>query len=792
MPKYDDSPSILENGTGTPFLWIANGTESFIMNPKNNLPIGELVTSFRYKYKEDGVDEGEITLHTDNFDLPADPQLQQQCPLCLQWGYIYPSLQRYLGPKRRVIIVAQDINWGPDGLDFTIKFAARGFMLKNIPAEWNAKEEEFDNFFSILRDIDNGKLLNRIFLVDALMGKRETQDVIIAKRKPLGPIQATSHTKASQGYLYGGGVNGLAQLQMPTESVPQEDVVTIFDNSNPDAYIDTTESYILDDEKDWIPELGTLVTNYVRTFIFTAIPPTKWGQLREAADHLKNGPYGISGRDDDVVVHNRNLNRPITRYYTYAGGNGELLSFKVNSEFAVNYTEVIKSSDVNPDTKSIDITIGQNMGDPNQREGNKGAESSNTVLETSPKGYWTMQDVAAGRVPGSQGLSSMKLYASTEDALQDLMANPSFTMEEYQALMDKIKQDVMTDPSDPLSMVQKLENMNDYLTYKITRKVLVRSYHSAARHSTGGTWSNVGAPNTGVTGQTQFHAQGAVNQFVNGYGRGMIIAGVTPSYQTHSTPSGGDYIAEEMIPSEAYFGNPDNYQLAINPGVVTAEIQEITFPMSATQIRQNMPNNFMTNHMFNDLQRSLDVSTKAKATVIGHPLLEDSMNFWIQGVSSKYTGIWYAIEVEHVFSINGGYTCNIEFVPREHTMSSSVIHARFNNQAMWEQDSEHAKKSGDKWRRPQQAFDAFKEEVESTTDSSSEMAVYDNESGNVDVYTKAPTAIDSQSPQDGNVQYMDNMDGVNPDNNVNPVDAANNSKNYQNLYYNYNEDSLSQ
>ena len=54
------------------------------------------------------------------------------------------------------------------------------------------------------------------------------------------------------------------------------------------------------------------------------------------------------------------------------------------------------------------------------------------------------------------------------------------------------------------------------------------------------------------------------------------------------------------------------------------------------------------------------------------------MNLYIQNVSPKYSGIWYITEVEHSFSISGGYTCLASFIQRDITMSTSLVHTNIN------------------------------------------------------------------------------------------------------------------
>lgn len=156
-----DSEPILENGTGTPYLAIFDGSGNPIIDPLNNLPIGIFVTDFVYNYDEEDGDDGEFTIHTNNPDIIAMNQFRDYMPLKLQWGWIFPSKPPFIGPVRSVIKTDHDITFGQDGVKITIKFSDNSIILKNSLANYDNVE---GGFIDWLTDIANGLPRNTVIL----------------------------------------------------------------------------------------------------------------------------------------------------------------------------------------------------------------------------------------------------------------------------------------------------------------------------------------------------------------------------------------------------------------------------------------------------------------------------------------------------------------------------------------------------------------------------------------------------------------------------------------------------
>ena len=684
-----DSPPVLDNGTGTPYLAIFNGAGGVIVNPRDNMPIGELVTSFRYKYKEDGVDEGEFTVRTDNPDLPSLETLQYNKSIILQWGYIYPHQAPFIGPPRSVIITEHNISWSYDGVTIKIGFAARDILTKNIPADWRQQEAEWDTYFQVMKDIvDKGKVVGWKIL-DTNQKTVVSNDVILELQgdAPVGeeyqhiangmlrnpyksnPEVDKERKEANVDHIY-------QTIQAASVAYPDaRKIVKVYDSEDPEGKA-KLEEYLESDDGDFIVVKGKIMTKKNRSLIFKGAAKNIWNQAEELSDNLPGGPYMMSARDNTITIKNRNINRPVSKVYTFMGGNGELLTFKVDNKFTVNYTDLVEDADIDPETGEEKVYLQQNVSDPNVGQW--------VILNTS-KMYEHAQDktrVSSGPAlqdvydfstydSGSQTMDNTPVFDSVADAVDYFQNNPGFTEAEYNELIAKIKETV--DKTMKSEEAWMLTDWDYFDNYRIKRKVKIRTVYDLAQF-----YAVPGAKfERNITFAAKGGVEGYVKDFMNGYAarNNLQVIEVGSDRAIHNPETDSQI---QYYPIDKYLENPSAYSTTMTPTVVTVEEQEIEVPLHATQIRAARPAGMKSASIGNDLQKSLDVACKAHATVVGDPSLEDCMNIYIQNVSQKYSGVWYATEVEHIFSISGGYTCNIEFLQRDIVMSTSVIKASIN------------------------------------------------------------------------------------------------------------------
>ena len=74
--------------------------------------------------------------------------------------------------------------------------------------------------------------------------------------------------------------------------------------------------------------------------VFEGTRNNRWGQIKDLAraGNVKGqGPLIADSEDGKVILHPQRRNYPVVKVYTYANGNGELLSFSVNSKYTKNF-----------------------------------------------------------------------------------------------------------------------------------------------------------------------------------------------------------------------------------------------------------------------------------------------------------------------------------------------------------------------------------------------------------------------------------------------------------------------
>lgn len=172
-----DSPSILPNGTGTPYLAIFGVSGSPIMDTTKDLPIGMFVTSFEYQYIEEKSDKGQFVIVTDNTEIVVHPELDYKMGLQLQWGWILPNGDIISGPVRKVVITEHKVQFSPSGVEFTIKFSDSTYVLDTIPATYENQEKGGKEWYR--KVIENSPV--GVILADYRLNHTEVETKIVKR-----------------------------------------------------------------------------------------------------------------------------------------------------------------------------------------------------------------------------------------------------------------------------------------------------------------------------------------------------------------------------------------------------------------------------------------------------------------------------------------------------------------------------------------------------------------------------------------------------------------------------------
>lgn len=710
-----DSPTILQNGTGTPYLGIFNGSAQPIIDPKNKLPIGVFVTSFEYVYDEEDCDEGRITIETDNPDLVALNDLGYYRPLQLQWGYIFPSQMTYQGPVRKVMITGREVTFNETGTHITIMFSDASVILKNHPANY------FNNtggFLEYLRDILLGRGVGTI-MVD-YRETSQTQTVVLQQtvsNKEI--IQNTPELKESYGssnktytpliqegsdryteegeYIFGSSdivknnFKGFLYEQLPSTIYPTLVGVKILEA--------TTDNLILADKYPEYFRVAEIEIGAAHTLTINGKHPSVYGQIGEIFRWAKNGPYFLDGRDNLLTVHNQLVNRPVSKVYTYAGGNGELLDFKVSSEFTLSVVGVNKteSIDENKSIKSVitqsvngsdflgradawvnwmesythndpnKYAIGQNSWDLDANATFSGMSRSGRSYVEVPEGFYDNTTQEEKELQKKiEANSPTAVYSSLEEARTAMSTNLYFTKEELsQFFQDRKKEfnDMMAaanmskeGPKDEETLGNLAHDFQNLGTMYLHRKAKIKAMIDVRAYADP---ENQQLINEVLSGRKDLAG-------INSSGIGVVEKSSNQQYKI-----GMDFlksIGVKVTAANDTFSTSNPYsESIIMDSVYQAWVEydaEFEVPIDGTRVIANMPPAWASCVFPAQLEEHTQDQMEASAVVIGDPCLESSMNILIRNVSSCYSGIWYTKKVTHRFSTSEGYKCDIEFKKR--------------------------------------------------------------------------------------------------------------------------------
>lgn len=472
-------------------------------------------------------------------------------------------------------------------------------------------------------------------------------------------------------------------------------------------------------------ELNQLQEAYPEYFMKVAIPNKKksnvlvfegtrnnrWGQIKDLAraGNVKGqGPLIADSEDGKVVLHPQRRNYPVVKVYTYANGNGELLSFSVNSKYTKNSVELGKTSGIDPKTKEVKTTLtqfgiddtegnidghfifpkywlkgiqgyqGGNLIYGNGQDNNIGnwgynqepfstirnKPGDNTKLKEGYRGllqstlpsvkknykeFWEAQESK------QDSTSDVKTFSSKEDAMsyyQNEALTHGLTEEDYRKFFLDMQKtfDSYKNVTNPQEYARSLHDMNNLDTNILKRKVKIRQWVNPYYY-------NVSSDTFGDTYSNDFKSWDEAYNYLKTNGKFQIL---------------DEEVSEPRNISSSLYANR-RYAYSQKKVLVEQEL-ELEIPINGHRALANMDTSSDLK-LGNDIEETISNQVKATATVVGDPSLRSSINIQIQNVSSKYSGIWYTKKVTHKFDSMNGYTCDIEFVPRTLTMSKSIIRA---------------------------------------------------------------------------------------------------------------------
>lgn len=400
----------------------------------------------------------------------------------------------------------------------------------------------------------------------------------------------------------------------------------------------------------------------------------KYSQLVGIVKAMPGGPNFVDTRDNKIEIHNGKQSGKTVFAYTYAGGTGELLEFRVQTKY-VQSIEAGKASSIDPDTKTVETEVVQCIptnDDPCKPDAYVRRNKPEILME--PRDVTRMAKFERAIIPSTSTCrqvnnSSKKppVYNSVTDAKQKIASNPSLTEDEVKAYNSQIEaewkkyqdglkgfEDAIRSGKTDVSLPPPPDEVSNFV---IRRKVLVKLNPIDY------------APNSS-TAQWQNRWRQGYNALKKRTDVSLVIQGSSQErpygYYPYDHPgSDRSKVLAEM-------------ELEIQvPGV-----RVVADPLFTT----------MGSFMSNDIIESVNSQIKAKAKFVGNPDMKSSQIIEIKNVGKKYSGDWYAKEVEHSFD-TGGYFTEVTFEKKSRNSILNRISTSVNTQEVFQKAHDIAEES---------------------------------------------------------------------------------------------------
>ena len=739
----NDSPDTLLYGVGAPYVGIFDREDKPIIDPESGLSLGELCESFSYESVEEGVDSARFVIHCSNPNILNLKSLQYRANVNLQWGYIPPNPREYTKnnpPFSRVktmTITKRNIVFNDNGVTVTIELKdPHYFLFLTNPSYIGMGAATPNNLIKFIRDMRNGNV-NGVIIGYNYYGTKLTKTTVgfgipISEEevKESGNIvtQPIEDFNKEHYLMFGNSVNSvrLDHALQDQEGNTLTSSVALQKKITPEELGDgpIEDSPLYKELKAFADEQGLTEVRFQETLSGVQLLYTgslkgegnKWQQYdNDINAALPNGKYYLHGDGSGELKFQNDVISDAYKVYTWAGGNGELLSFEVEDDFSITQTQVNKSQDIDADKQLNSKTNTQLDGNPTDevvhlmnKPGEEKKEStteprtsqssvvptgvpSNTVdplttLINALKGRWGKKnkksyldlavDAVRHHMQNQESIENIKssvspdfyTYNRTESytnpnahskavaptinsrALGSWCPTPTdYQVEEFIRNATKAWTELVSkqkfDANSPDELVRKnWENLMKLQYYDIVKEVVV--YGS-----------------TDVEG----HTRGYYDQLES-----VIAAGGPSNYFSTGLITGNPYHFEgEGWSAQVLDVTRETSQESQGYKFNTYKLK-IKYSLNGEKVMNALDTESGDISLFNDLTRITTHKMEARATTIGDPLMEATMNINIQGVG-PYSRRWYVTKITHELSPQRGYICNIEFKPYEITNKQLMI-----------------------------------------------------------------------------------------------------------------------
>ena len=400
----------------------------------------------------------------------------------------------------------------------------------------------------------------------------------------------------------------------------------------------------------------------------------KYSQLVGIVKAMPGGPNFVDTRDNKIEIHNGKQSGKTVFAYTYAGGTGELLEFRVQTKY-VQSIEAGKASSIDPDTKTVETEVVQCIptnDDPCKPDAYVRRNKPEILME--PRDVTRMAKFERDIIPSTSTCSQVNnsskkppVYNSVTDAKQKIASNPSLTEDEVKAYNSQIEaewkkyqdglkgfEDAIRSGKTDVSLPPPPDEVSNFV---IRRKVLVKLNPIDY------------APNSS-TAQWQNRWRQGYNALKKRTDVSLVIQG-----SSQERPY-GDYPYDHPGSDRSKVLAEMELEIQV-PGV-----RVVADPLFTT----------MGSFMSNDIIESVNSQIKAKAKFVGNPDMKSSQIIEIKNVGKKYSGDWYAKEVEHSFD-TGGYFTEVTFEKKSRNSILNRISTSVNTQEVFQKAHDIAEES---------------------------------------------------------------------------------------------------
>lgn len=296
-----DESSMVGNGHAMPYIVISDSGGNDIIDPLSGVNVSDLITSFKYTYKEEEDDECRIDITCNNPDLVDFVQFREQQYLQAQWGYKYSDGSCAPSPIRKIMVRHVQMKLTPQNVVIVLECTDGASLLKTKRLGRNNSED----FLKYIKDQLSGNYGFKTYILDSK------------------EVEPKKHQ-----WIVGSSITG---------------GVFVYD------YPGKNEEGIKEVEPDKL----------LKTFTVSQVTNNPYTLLKDNLDYVPNGPYHLDGRDDNITIRPTNFNQAPLGTFTFKGGSGELLNFDIEVRKKRKKKDTAGSMVINPNSKSLEITSTQ-------------------------------------------------------------------------------------------------------------------------------------------------------------------------------------------------------------------------------------------------------------------------------------------------------------------------------------------------------------------------------------------------------------------------------------------------